>query len=282
MKEKQVRFHLYRYQLLPVNRYFQGDFYGANTVEELIAKKNEYFQEALNYDGAFKNSRITTRTQKLFERDDFILYRVAANRLLNHETSDFKTEVIDNWPKILVAVWNKPNKQLIAVQHRSAAFQSTDAFMKLMFNSIERVLAQQQLAAIAEPLFEKHVFWDLINANVDRVQEIEFEMITPNMANISQTLPEDLRQFAKATNSIKSKIAIASDKSSALKIDKNNAVIAGLVDYSSEGGGDIAIKLTGYKKKIHTSKTVKEITIEEASLIGEPDEVAKLLKGLLE
>lgn len=225
-----ARFHLYRYQLLPTNRYFQGDLYGATSVEELIAKKNEFFQEALNSDGVFKTNRTNTTTQKLFESGDFIFYRVAANRALNHETKDFKTEVIENWPKILVAIWNKPDKQLIAVQHRTAAFQSTDAVIKLIFNSIEPVLSKQQLTAVSDPLFEKHVFWDLINDNVGKVQEIEFEIITPNMANISGTLPENLKEFARQTNSVRNKITINPDPSTSLKIDENNSTINGLVN----------------------------------------------------
>lgn len=281
MKEKLVRFHLYRYQILPTNRFFQSDLYGAKTVEELIEKKNDYFQQALGYEGAFKSSRTTIRTQKLFERDDFILYRIAARRSQNHETSDFKTEVLDNWPKIHVAIWNKPDKQLIAVQHRYAAFQSTDAFIKLMFSSIEPVLAKHQLTAVSDPLFEKHVFWDLIKGNEGKIQEVEFEFITPNMANISGSLSEDLKNFAKLTNSIRNKLALSSDKSSSLTINEENSTINGLVDYASDGGGDISIKINGYSKKIHTSKTVKEIFIEEANLIGEPDQVAAMLKDLL-
>ena len=54
MTEKLARFHLYRYQLLPVNRFFQGDMYGATSIEELISRKNEFFQEALNSEGIFK------------------------------------------------------------------------------------------------------------------------------------------------------------------------------------------------------------------------------------
>jgi len=45
MKEKLVRLHLYRYQILPTNRFFQSDLYGAKTVEELIEKKNDFFNK---------------------------------------------------------------------------------------------------------------------------------------------------------------------------------------------------------------------------------------------
>ena len=280
MSGKNPRFHLYRYQLLPINR-FQGDLYGARTVDELIANKNNFFREALNTPNAFHTSRTDTTTKKIFEQDEFILFHVAANRSLNHEMKDFRTETIDNWPKLLVVIWNSPNKQLIAIQHRSTAFQKTDAVARLIFESISPVLLNQQLTAIWEPLFEKHVFWDLIKAHEGNIQEVEFEIITPNMANISGVLPKNLKDFARETNSVRNKISIEADPASSLKIDDSNPTVVGLVDYSSEGGGNISIKVSGYRKKIHTSTTVKEIEVDELALQGEPSEIAKALKEIL-
>lgn len=280
MSGKNPRFHLYRYQLLPINR-FQGDLYGAKTVDELIANKNVLFREALNAPGAFQTSRTDTTTKKFFELDEFILFHIAANRSFNHEMKDFRTETIDNWPKLLVVIWNSPDRQLIAIQHRSTAFQKTDAVARLIFESIAPVLLKHQLTAIWEPLFEKHVFWDLIRAHEGKIQEVEFEIITPNMANISGVLPQNLKDFARETNSVRNKILIEADPASSLKIDDSNPTVAGLVDYSSEGGGDISIRVSGYRKKIHTSTTVKEIEVDELALQGEPFEVAKALKELL-
>lgn len=280
MSGKNPRLHLYRYQLLPINR-FQGDLYGAKTVDELIANKNALFREALNTPGAFHTSRTDTTTKKFFEQDDFILFHIAANRSLNHEMKDFRAETIDNWPKLLVVIWNSPDKQLIAIQHRSAAFQKTDAVARLIFESISPVLLKHQLTAIWEPLFEKHVFWDLIKAHEGKIQEVEFEIITPNMANISGVLPQNLKDFARETNSVRNKISIEADPASSLRIDDSNPTVAGLVDYSSEGGGDISIKVSGYRKKIHTSTTVKEIEVDELTLQGEPSEIAKVLKEIL-
>ena len=281
MTRSLARFHLYRYQLLPVDRYFQGDLYGAATVEELISKKNKIFAEALSSPTAFVGGRTQTATQLLVEAEDFLLYRIAANRSLQHETRDFQTEVIDNWPKILLVIWNSPERQLIAVQHRVTAFQETEAVLKLVFDSIEPILAKNQLTAIWETLFEKKVFWDLVEKFKGKIQEVDFELVTPNMANISGVLPENLREFSKRTNAVKSNVSITSDASSALKIDPNDPIVNALVEYSSEGGGDIALRLAGIKKKIHTSRTVREVTIDETSLQGTPENVASILRELL-
>jgi hypothetical protein len=90
-----------------------------------------------------------------------------------------------------------------------------------------------------------------------------------------------LKQFAKRTNAVKSHIAIASDGASALKLDQSDPIVNALVDYSSEGGGDISIRLAGIKKKLHTSGSVREVTIDEAILHGTNQNVASALKELL-
>lgn len=281
MRQSIARFHLYRYQLLPVNRHFQGDLYGARTVDELIEKKNIFFAEAVNSGQAFKSSRTEIAAKKLYEEDDFFLFRIAANRSLQHETRDFQTEVIDNWPKIHLAIWNSPEKQLIAVQHRTNAFQDTEAVVRLLFDSISALLAKHQLTALWEPLFERRIFWDLVERYRGKIQQIDFELVTPNMANISGVLPEDLRRFAKRTNAVKSNIAITSDHASALSIEKDDPVVNALVEYSSEGGGDISMRLVGVKKTVHTSGSVREITIDEANLQGASEEVVSVLREFL-
>ena len=281
MRRSTIRFRLYRYQLLPVDRFFQGDLYGAQSVEDLISRKNWIFAEALAAPGSFASGRTETAAQLLFEENDFLLYRIAANRSLQHETKDFKTELIDNWPKIVVAIWNASDRQLIAVQHRANAFQETDAVLKLIFGSIEPVLSRYQLTALWEPLFEKKVFWDLVEKHKGKIQEIDFELVTPNMANISRVLPENLRDFAQRTNAVRSRVAVASDASSALKVDPKDEVLNSLVSYSSEGGGDITIRLAGVKKKLHTTRTVREVSIDEVQLQGRPENVASVLKELL-
>lgn len=276
-----TRFNLYRYQILPRDRYFQGDLYGPKSVEELIAQKNQIFADALKLPTTFKSERTQITAQKLFEQDDFFLFRIAVNRAVNLETKDFNVRPVDNWPKILVAIWNNPEVQLVAVQHRTQAFQQTKAVIKLLLKSLEDPLARHQLITSFEPLIEKRVFWDLVEKHRGRIKKVEFELVTPNMASISRALPEDLRNFAKKTNAVKSTLAIEADPASALVLDKSDPTMDGLASYTSDGGGSVSITLSGVKKKINTSNEVKEIEIGDAKLDGDAEEIAKILKELM-
>lgn len=276
-----TRFNLFRYQLLPRDRYFQGDLYGPKSVDELIKQKNQIFADALRLPTAFKSDRAEINVQQLYKDDNFYLFRLAVNRSVSLETKDFSVRSVDNWPKILVAIWNDPEVQLIAVQHRLQAFQHSRAVAKLIMKSIEEPLSRHQLVSSVEPLIEKRVFWDLVEKHRGKIKRVEFELITPNMASISKALPEDLRAFAKKTNAVKSTLAIEADPGASLVLDKTDPTVDGLNSYTSDGGGSVSITLKGVKKKINTSNEVKEIEIEDAKLEGSADDIAKVLRELM-
>jgi hypothetical protein len=77
------------------------------------------------------------------------------------------------------------------------------------------------------------------------------------------------------------KLIIQADKSSSLKIDHNNETLVGIVDYASQGGGNISLKVSGLKKRLQTSNSVKEIEISDIELQGQPAQVAATIKELL-
>ncbi len=282
MSNKFTTFELFRYQLLPIDRFLQGNLLtGVGSIEELIERKNEFFFEALTETKKYSDSRHETITKKLFQDHEFVILKIAHNRSIHRETKEFKDEIIDNWPSIIVAIWNNPEKQLIAIQKRTTAFSSTEVVVKLILGSISKQLSHHHLRAIHEPLFEKQQFWQLLDRYQGKIKSVEFEIITPNMANISGTLPEELKVFAKQTNTARSKLKIESDPEAPLHLEKNNSVLSGLVEYSGDGGGNISVKIDGLKKIYHTSKTVKEISLGELDLQGSAENIASFIKELL-
>lgn len=276
-------FELFRYQILPIDRYLQGNLLtGVSTIEELIERKNEFFSEALSGTNSFSNKKHETVTRRLYERDDFFLFKIANNRSIHRETREFKDEIIDNWPAILVGVWNRNDKQLIAVQRRTSAFSSSEVVVKLILGKLSNQLGHNHLRAIHEPLFEKRQFWAILSQYQGKIKSVEFEIVTPNMANISGTLPDDLKEFAKQTNSTKNKLKIESDPEAPLHLEESNSVLQGLVNYSSEGGGNISVKIDGIKKKYQTSNKVKEISLGEVEMQGGAEQIVHALRELLQ
>lgn len=76
----------------------------------------------------------------------------------------------------------------------------------------------------------------------------------------------DLAQLSADTNSHRTDLKLNSSEGSTLEINQENSLVNSLVEYSSQGGGDIVVKIKGLKKTIRTSKSVREISFDELSI----------------
>ena len=111
-------------------------------------------------------------------------------------------------------------------------------------------------------------FWDLVGRYQGRITQLTFDLVSPNMANISKDLKVNLREFYEDTNTHKTKIELTSDKGSHLEIKNDSKLVNSLVDYSAEGGGNIAMRVAGYTKKFHTAQSITEFSVEENLIKG--------------
>ncbi len=276
-----ITFHLYRYQLLPIDRHGQGDLLDTRSTQDILKVKNQIFAEAVS-----RLQQMTgRRTDAIVKvenagKDEFIL-QIAPNRSLQLETEDFKTELLPNWPRVLAIIFNRDDEQIVAIQHRTSAFAGTDIAVNLLRAATKRHLESNHLRAIFAPIFNEHYFWELVAAHENQIKEIHFELVTPNMANISNVLPDELKDFAKNVNAVRTDLRLKADDASALDIDKSDTALQGLVEYASEGGGDIALRIKGFRKKVHTSTSRKDIVIGELELSTAPDVLVQILRDLM-
>lgn len=275
-------FYVFRYQILPINRNVSGGLFADGAqVDELLAKKNEYFSDALLSAKRLISKSVGVSHDLIFRSGEFYLYRIAAHRHIRRETEDFKKEHIDNWPSILVAVWNDADKQLVAVQRRISAFAYPTTPAKIIEATVNLGLAKKGLRAHVEPLFDESAFWQLINSYRSRIKKLTFDLVTPNMSNISASLDKNLKDLAKGTNTAKTNLSLEADPSSVLNVDQGNKSVSSLVDYASQGGGDISIKVRGVRKIFKAQKEVRQIEVDGLSISGHPEQVAKVLKEVM-
>jgi hypothetical protein len=115
-----------------------------------------------------------------------------------------------------------------------------------------------------------------------RIKSVEFELITPNMANISGALSEDLKALAKETNAVTTDVTLAAAPNASLEMSENDDRVRGLVDYANNGGGDIKVRIEGIRRAVHTKDTFKEVSVDSVFLEGtSPEGIADALKKLL-
>lgn len=274
-------FRVYRYQLLPLDRNETKDLFRDLHPDEIIARKNEFFSDALTALRNLKHrdSEIIIRVSSILS--DFFSVQLAPSRPLTRETPDFQLEKVENWPHIAAYILNSPKDQYLLIQDRVSAFASTDTVANLLKRGTRHALEKVGLSLHIEPLFNKAYFWNLVESYKNRITWVEFEFITPNMANISQTLASTLKNLGKETNAVREELALASDPASSLDIARSNATIQGLVEYTSEGGGDITLKVKGIRKKFHTSKSTREVHLSGLELTAPPEQIINILREAL-
>lgn len=273
-------FKLYRYQLLPIDRH-TGDLYQRMSVAQLIERKNELFAKAMDFVGEYKHARRALLVHVDATNNDAFFLRLAPSRPLTRELPDFRVEEMENWPHVTAIILNRPDEQYIAVQERAAAFENTDTVIKVIKNATRLALERAGLRLHIESMFSENFFWELVEEHRDRITWVDFEFITPNMANISKTLSEALKDLSKDTNAVKSDLQLRSDPAAALDLSSSNETVKGLVNYTSQGGGDITIKVKGIRKRLHTATSSRVVSMSELEITAPPDQAADILRKIL-
>ncbi|CAN1572773.1 hypothetical protein MCEMAEM4_03403 [Burkholderiaceae bacterium] len=274
-------FELFRYQLLPASQEHQQDLFGESlTLDQIKEKKNEIFWELLQEGALFNSEKLLQKT--LFSEGYWFSIKLAPKRKTVINKPDFRSESVENWPHITVFINNDPAVQIIGVSRNQRAFKDSISVVRTLEKRIGKPLKDRGLTVQFQSIYEQTEFWQLMQQQRGRVERVRFEMISPNMANISGVLKVDLRRLNQESNSQKTTLELEAVAGSALQIDQSDGLISSCVDYSANGGGDIKVKIKGFKKIIRTSTSVR--TIEADEIIFEDtncESLDLLLKGVL-
>lgn len=267
-KLKQIVFNEYRYQLLPVSQQFQINLFDEiKSIDDLKSKKNDIFAKIFQAINIFSYSRGQIIHKKVAAIDDIFLLRIGVERDLKRKTKEFEIEDIENWEPSLIVFNNKPDVQKCLIQ-QYGGFQDTKTIAKLLEDNFNKSLQEYQLSISFQPIYEENYFWSLVAKYKGKITQIDFELISPNMSSITSNIKLDLGELNKNTNTKTTHLQLNSDKSSFLTPSKKDELVHSLVEYSSKGGGDISIRAKGLTKKIHTSKGINEINIDEMAIEG--------------
>ena len=274
-------FELYRYQLLPSSQQQNDLFETPLTADQIREKKNHFLNDVLENLPQFRHRGMEIKHKTIFHAGDIFAFKIGAHKTMDRDTADFSREKIENWPNVTVLINNDPAAQVIAISRNQKAFASTKTVANLLEAAISPSIRKYGLTIQVAEQFEENNFWALIEAHKGYVSKVRFEMIAPNMANISQALKIDLKQLNRDTNCQKTNIELETLDGVPLEISRDNKLIDGCVEYASLGGGDIAIKIKGYRKEFRTSTTVKTVAIDELYIEGGGNDLLGNLKELL-
>lgn len=265
-----TRFQIFRYQILPFESKKQFDIESpikdVKNIDELRERKNEFFLKVITNIDSFEYPYGEVTHKIIYNSNDRIIMKLGAHKDVELTHKDFSKREYEDWTPITVYIDNRPNRQFILIEKNRKVFSNPRVVTNILQDNLNDRLKDYFLATYIKPCFEENEFWALVATYEERIMNINFELISPNMANISGGLKLDLHKLNADTNTHKTNLELNSDENSHLEINEENEMIHSLVEYSSEGGGDISMFIKGLRKKIHTKNTVKEVEIDEIEI----------------
>jgi len=277
---KQITFYMYRYHLLPLSTDTnQLELFPQKSlsIEELKANKNVYFKRVLE---SLKNV-YSSNPIKLYDSEEEIYLLKIANKKSTKITKDFESKFFENEPYIYVIVNNDPTEQKILISENIEAFTSHKTVKNILKTLFIKELKFYGLNIEIEQMFNALDFWKLIEKNKRTLTMLNFKFIKPNLANISRTLPEEMKKFSENVNGHETNLIVKAPENGILEnINEKNEMVKGLVNYSAEGGGSIKLKLKNIRKLINANEGTVTFTSDEASIEGAPTQVIKIYKTL--
>ncbi|RDY59263.1 hypothetical protein [Flagellimonas nanhaiensis] len=280
--DKILTFHIFRYHLNPItNKSQQIELFPKviKSPEEIKEKKNEFFGEVLEDLNYYKDDRNPLKLEH-FE-NNFYLIKLA-QRKSARIVQDFEDFNVTNEPFVYIIINNNPSVQKIAISDNTEAFTKPKVVKNILFKLLNYNLLNYGLEVSIEELFKKETFWNFVQEHRHNIKLIDFKYIRPNLANISKSLPEDFRNFTDNVNSKESHIVVKAPQNGVLEnIDKSNPAINGLVEYTSEGAGDIKLQVKGIKKRYSTKENPVTVKISEAKIEGPAEQVIKVYQSLI-
>ena len=237
------KFEYYRFQLVPKKVVQLSIDNVAYTYDEIKAKKNEYFSDVLTKT-TFKGKKGNLPYRIIYEKNNiFVLF--LSNPKPYSYIHNFQKQQGTTEPFSIIVIDNNPENQLMAISRNTEAFTDTKTVVKILSQTINKHLDHYNVVLHIEPIFQKEEFWKIVGGKKEEISMIRFELIKPNITNISGCLKDELKRVIDATNSHKTIVEFNAPTKAALEdITPNNNDINGLVDYSANGGGNICLLYT--------------------------------------
>lgn len=282
MENKIIKFNFYRYHLLPLDKnhktieLFPQKEYSFDELKEI---KNEVLDKILS---SLEDSPSNTHPLRLEVKDgEYYLFKIAQRKSATI-THNFINKIVSNEPYVYVIINNSKNVQKIAISENADAFSTTNVVKNLLKTVLRKELRVYGLNIEIEQIFSSISFWEFIEKYKYKISYVNFQYIKPNMANISNRLPEDFKKLAEKVNSHESHLTLRAPENGVLEnINKKNKPINGLVEYSALGGGNIKVKIRGIRKQKSTDENPEFVEVRQIDLEGQADQIIKIYKSIV-
>ena len=266
-------FYIYRYQILPIN--VQPNL--LYDLDSLIAKKNQYFYKAVLSLNRMDNKGKKRHGYELIKYlSDFVLLIASRQKRVGYIREDHVRDDVESYPFGHIIIDNDDKYQIMCIE--DATELRARSIAKKIEKSLHDILSKDNLTVKISPLYKERDFWSFVESHKGKITKISFDLITPNMSNISSRLSEDLKNTAKMTGTTETNLKLNAARNGFLNLERRNTEIDGLVDYASKGGGEIRIAIKDAKIGYHSNDAQINIEIGELELKGNLQELVNTIR----
>ncbi len=280
---KNYVFEYYRYQLVPKSTVQLSIENIPYTLEEIKAQKNTFFANVISK-ANFKSHR-NNLPYKLIYNGAELFYLLLSNIRNKSYYENFKEKKIKSEPFVDILIDNNPSHQIIAISRNREAFEDSKTVVKILTHTLNKYLDYYNIVLHIQPVVKQSVFWQDIKFKGDYLDKIIFELIKPNITNISERFKGEIRELIESTNSHETTISLNSPPRGTLDdINENNQRVKALVDYSSQGGGNIKYKFKNDRKVYQTSENVRveSVNTRFEAENATPDSLEFFIKSIMD
>ena len=264
------KYYFFRFQLLPVLDDEKQEVLEFEETErkKIVKNKNNTLHTILSQlsnnesESRFKYNRMIEQIPP-----NCFLIKIGRKKTVPIEYKDFTKTEAESWPSIRLFIDNDPAIQLIAIEENIDAFPSYKTPLKIIKEAIREQLKKAKLEMYISQLFYPSSFWELVEQSGKNIAAVKFNLITPNMSNISATLTSDIKSMAKDADAHITKIELSAHRDQHLKLIDNETV-RGIVEYAAAGGGKTSVRLRGLKKYQTGGNDPLEYIIEDIQIEG--------------
>ena len=253
-KEKEIRFDLFRYQILPKTLRQMTLFDRQYTTEELKESKNVFFKQALLNVNAFFTLSGTVLNHVFNNTEgETITMLLGPTKFVPLRDKNFKLVLNEDHPYVFVVFDNNPSRQVIAISSEESAFSSPFVVANILQRTLNVVLDRYSLEVSINPILDRKDFWELIKKYENKITSLRFDIVRPNLSDITKTIGEDIKGVMNETNSVSAKFELNAPEGRVLEnINEDNQDLRSLTDSSVLGASDVTMKIQGVLRPITT------------------------------
>ena len=260
-KVKEIRFDLFRYQILPKTLRQTTIFDKEYSVDDLKESKNIFFKQALVNVNAFFNLSGEVLNHKFDNTDgETIIMLLGPTKFVPLRDKAFKLILNEDHPYVYAIFDNNPSRQVVAISSENKAFSSSFVVANILERSLNVSLDKFSLEVSINPILDRKDFWELIKRYENRITSLRFDIVRPNLSDITKTIGEDIKAVMIDTNSVGAKFELNAPKDRVLEnINEENKDLQSLTDPTINGAIEVTMKAKGVFRPISTNSTIKKL-----------------------